>query len=302
MSTIKAFISYSWDNEEHKNWVLKFASDLVRHGVDVILDQWDLRLGDDLAFFMEQGLTSSHLVICVCSEQYVIKANANKNGVGYEKRIISAEMINGENKQFVIPVIKNNSSRRKLPTFLSNILFEDFDGHDYFDCYRRVIARVYNEDVNAKPVIGSNPFQDNSLSGLISAKLNLEENEYYNPAMSGTVSFDYKRHNGIFTIGAGPYEFNTMWTEAGYNSIHCYRDHVFRLGYKGGESSFPKYEDILLEYDFSSRARTVAIGEVVVLENAMHRFAAIKVIDIHRAVTDIDHMVEFEYKIYDVLG
>lgn len=41
----KAFISYAWDNEEHKNWVLKLASDLRHHGIDAILDQWDARLG-----------------------------------------------------------------------------------------------------------------------------------------------------------------------------------------------------------------------------------------------------------------
>lgn len=39
------------------NWVLKLATDLRKHGVDVFLDQWDARLGNDLAFFMEQGLT-----------------------------------------------------------------------------------------------------------------------------------------------------------------------------------------------------------------------------------------------------
>ena len=85
----KLFISYSWDNEindNHKKWVLKLASDLRHHGVDVILDQWDARLGNDLAFFMEQGLTESQLVICICSEQYVIKANNLKGGIGYEKR------------------------------------------------------------------------------------------------------------------------------------------------------------------------------------------------------------------------
>lgn len=48
MSHIDAFIFYSWDSDSHKARVLKLASDLRRHGVDVVLDQWDLRLGDDL--------------------------------------------------------------------------------------------------------------------------------------------------------------------------------------------------------------------------------------------------------------
>ena len=71
----KVFISYSWDTEngddEHKKWVRDLATKLRSHGVDVILDQFDLRLGDDLPFFMEQGLTISHLVICITAGHLV---------------------------------------------------------------------------------------------------------------------------------------------------------------------------------------------------------------------------------------
>lgn len=113
MSQIDAFISYSWDNESHKDWVLKLASDLRRHGVDVVLDQWDLRLGDDLAFFMEQGLGQSHIVICVCSDKYVDKANSGTGGAGYEKRILAADMISDANKRYIIPIIRNNQRKEK---------------------------------------------------------------------------------------------------------------------------------------------------------------------------------------------
>ena len=90
MNTIpKLFISYSHDSVEHKKWVLKLATDLRQHmGVDVTLDQWDLRAGSDLSLFMEQGLNDASLVLCVCSEQYVQKANAGTNGTGYEKMIM----------------------------------------------------------------------------------------------------------------------------------------------------------------------------------------------------------------------
>ena len=88
----KVFISYSWDTEngddEHKNWVRDLATKLRSHGVDVILDQFDLRLGDDLPFFMEQGLTTSHLVICICSEKYTEKANAAKKGLDTKREFL----------------------------------------------------------------------------------------------------------------------------------------------------------------------------------------------------------------------
>lgn len=39
----KVFVSYSHDNDAHKDWIMKLATDLRHHGVDIILDQWDLR-------------------------------------------------------------------------------------------------------------------------------------------------------------------------------------------------------------------------------------------------------------------
>ena len=32
----KVFFSYSWDNDEHRFWVLKLASDLIKNGIDVL--------------------------------------------------------------------------------------------------------------------------------------------------------------------------------------------------------------------------------------------------------------------------
>ena len=36
------FISYSWDNEDHKQWVLELANKLVKEGVNVLLDRYEL--------------------------------------------------------------------------------------------------------------------------------------------------------------------------------------------------------------------------------------------------------------------
>ena len=42
--TPKVFISYSWSSDE---LVLDLAKRLVAHGVDVVLDKWDLKEGND---------------------------------------------------------------------------------------------------------------------------------------------------------------------------------------------------------------------------------------------------------------
>lgn len=297
MEAIKAFISYSWDNEDHKNWVKKLATDLRSHGVDAIVDQWT-RLGDDLSFFMEQGLTNSHLVICVCSVNYIKKANAGIKGVGYEKRILASEMLNSNNQQYVIPIIKGNNQTMKVPTFLSGLKYVDFDNGNYFDCYKELLERIYDEDLKKIPPLGTNPFVSSIISDQITTKLYLEKIKFQNPIFEGTVSFDYKRNSGSFTIGEGDYLFNTHWSECGNNTIYCYsNDNVSRVGYNPAYQEFPGFNDFI-KFDFSSRVKSVKVGEVVLLENHNHKFAALKIIKVVKKEEDIDHLLVFEYKIY----
>lgn len=57
------FISYSYDSKEHKEWFFALASRLMKNGVDIILDQRELRLGSDLLAFMEGGLSNDVAVM-----------------------------------------------------------------------------------------------------------------------------------------------------------------------------------------------------------------------------------------------
>lgn len=296
----KVFISYSWDNDEnnnHKDWVLKLATDLRHHGVDVILDQWDARLGNDLAFFMEQGLTDSQLVLCICSCKYVEKANIMKGGVGYEKRIISADLISESNKGYVIPIIRNNNCK-SVPMFLKGLKYADFsDDSRYLAVYGELLARIYNEDIKQKPSLGSNPFSISSISENISIITEIQNVEFCNPALEGEVEFDYKRNSGNFIIGTGIYTFKLSFSECGSQSIYCYRDYVLRVGYNPKYKDFPN-EKNLLEFDYSSRCKSLNIGEIIIIENMANQFAAIKILDVKKNTFDIDHLVKFAYKIY----
>ena len=294
---MKVFVSYSHDSEEHKEWVAKLAGNLRSHGVDVILDRWDLRLGDDLPFFMENGLSESNLVLVICSSLYVEKANAGKCGTGYEKRILSADMLSGEKNNFIIPIIRNNQDKQ-VPNFLKGLLYIDFTSDDdYYSQYRQLLARICNQDVKEKPALGKNPFDNGDLSIIINKNLELEKIQFSNISLEGKVCFDYSANNGIFTIGTGEYAFRTMWTTASHSSIHCYKDCVKRLGYNATFTRFPTFHEIT-QFDFSSRARCVKIGQVFVLENNNNNFAAIKVLNIQLSGNDQNNYVEFEYKIY----
>lgn len=294
------FISYSHDTDDHKSWVRKLVDYLCGHGVDVVLDQYNLRLGDDLPFFMEQGLSNSQLVLCICSDSYVEKANAGKGGAGYEKKIMSADLMKDATKDYIIP-IKRNNEKNKMPIFLSGSLYIDFDDDaTFFQKYKELLKRIYDEDIKKRPPLGENPFHTKKISERIAAKLEIEKIEYYNPLLTGQVSFDYKKNSGHYVIGTGEFVFNTSWSECGINSIYCYKDSIKRIGYNSDFIDWPDINEIEL-FDFSSRVRAIQVGQIVVLENHNDKFAAIKITKVFCNNVDINHRLEFDYKIYEDL-
>ena len=294
MDNPTVFISYSHDNDAHKDWVKKLAADLRSHGVNAILDQWDLRLGADLRFFMENGLSASALVLCICSENYVKKVNEGKGGSGYEGMIMTQSLLRDANTEYVIPVVRNNSSAQKVPMAFGSKQYIDFnDDSQYVGKYQELLERIYGEDSKKKPPLGKSLFSED-LGIQIATKTKIESVQYRAPAMEGTVTFRFDNNNGVYTIGSGDYAFDTRWSRAGNNSIHAYG----LIGYNAGAKEFPELQDIM-GFDFSSHSRTIRTGDIVIFENMKRHFAAIKMGTVKSAGhgSPYDEMI-FEYKIY----
>ncbi len=158
MTTPKAFISYSHDSQEHKKWVLEFATRLRHTGVDAILDQWELKPGDDLPHFMERHLASADRVLMICTTRYVDQANAGAGGVGDEKMIVTADLLKTIDSNKVIPIIRQ-AGTRNLPTFLRSKVFLDFSREDEFEFSFDELARtLHNAPLFVKPEVANNPF------------------------------------------------------------------------------------------------------------------------------------------------
>ncbi len=290
------FISYSHDNDEHKEWVLKLASDLTRHGVKVIFDQWDLRLGEDLRFFMEDGLSDARLVLCICSEDYVKKVDGGEKGSGYEGMIITQSLLKNAKSEYIIPIIRNNSTEKKTPTAFGSKAYIDFSDDDlYINKYTELLERIWGEDIKKKPLLGQNPFSNN-LANEIETKTKIESVLYHSSTMNGDITFRYDNNNGKYIIGDGEYAFETQWSRSGNNSIYAYGN----IGFKDNETEFPEFNKIY-EYDFSSRARTIKTGQIVIFKNSNGHFAAVKVGEVkssnHGNPYDI---MTFQYHIYEV--
>lgn len=159
MSIPKVFISYSHESQEHKKWVLDLAVRLRNNGVDAIIDQWELRPGDDLPHFMETNLASADYVVMVCTEKYVEKANAGTGGVGYEKMIVTADLLSRIDSNKVVPIVKQYGTS-KLPNFLKTKLFVNFSSDsDYEFSFDELVRTFHKSPLFEKPEIGNNPFQ-----------------------------------------------------------------------------------------------------------------------------------------------
>ena len=155
----KIFISYSHDSAEHRRWVSELGAKLRHNGVDAILDQWDLGPGDDVTQFMERGIIDSDRVLVVCTDQYVRKANAVEGGVGYERMIVTAQLVQDLGTNKFIPVIRQASRQEKTPTFLGTRVYIDFRNDGQFESeFEKLIRELHRMPVVEKPPLGKNPF------------------------------------------------------------------------------------------------------------------------------------------------
>lgn len=158
MSIPRVFISYSHDSQEHKKWVLDLATRLRNTGIDAILDQWELTPGADIPHFMETQLASANYILMICTDTYVEKANSGVGGVGYEKMMITAEVMKSIESTKVIPIIKQTGTRN-VPTFLQSKYSINLSNADSFEFnYDELIRKFHNAPLYEKPEIGNNPF------------------------------------------------------------------------------------------------------------------------------------------------
>lgn len=159
MSAPKVFISYSHDSADHKAWVLKLASDLRTKGIDVTLDQWDLTPGQDMSLFMQNGVENADRVLLICSETYVEKADGGSGGVGYERLIVTVEVVRAIDTRKFIPVIRSNTSSKTTPTFVGPRLYVDFRNDlQYEEKLEELSREIHGTPATAKPPLGPNPF------------------------------------------------------------------------------------------------------------------------------------------------
>lgn len=158
----KIFISYSWESDEHKDWVRLLSERLTQNGVNVRLDQWHIVPGQSLTQFMEIEVQTCEFVLVVCTKEYCRKSLARSGGVGYEQQIITGNIVGGKPREHFIPLIRDGEfdpgPECSIPAQFMGIYAIDMrDGADSDQSNEFLLRAIYRQPVATPPAIGPRP-------------------------------------------------------------------------------------------------------------------------------------------------
>ncbi|QFT78225.1 toll/interleukin-1 receptor domain-containing protein [Erythrobacter sp. THAF29] len=158
----RLFVSYSWTSSRHEDWVLQLASDLKSNGVDVVLDKWHLKVGQDAHEFMEQMVRSGELdkIILVCDRKYVERANRREGGVGVESQVITQQLYEDVKQTKIAGIVTEavETDQPMVPNFLLNRLWIDFrDPSSYGVSLQNLLRWIFDKPLYREPEIGPRP-------------------------------------------------------------------------------------------------------------------------------------------------
>jgi hypothetical protein len=151
----KVFISYSWDDESHREWVRKFATRLRDDGIETVLDRWHAVPGDQLGDFMERVVRESDFVLCVCTPKYKEKSDQRGGGVGYEGDVMTGEVFVNRNQRKFIPVLRKDEWKNSAPSWLLGKYFIDLRGDPYSEQNYQDLLTTLQGQRETPPPIGN---------------------------------------------------------------------------------------------------------------------------------------------------
>ena len=239
---------------EQRDYVEEVARHLQSRSIAVFYDGFE-----EVGLWGRSGVEAFHAafaeqsayVVMFISEAYVSKAWPN-----HERRSALSRMIK-EKDEYILPVRFDGTRVPGLPT---DIIYE---------CAQERTPAQLATMIAQK--LGVQPFAGKA-SQVPPPRMTSE---------TGEVVFDYSSFNGRYVIGSGVLEFETMWTKASDTDIHIYNDprSINGVALARRCTSMSQVRDAS-SLDYTSRTRTPALGQIVVLRNIEGFYAALQVLGI----------------------
>jgi TIR domain len=136
------FVSYSWDDDQHKEWVLNLASRLRDDGIDAVIDQTHLDPGGDTPEFMERSIRDSRFVLVVCTEPYKERFDRRRGGAGYEGHIMTAQIVKKAGVNKFIPILRRGTWDSAMPTALEGLFGADLSKDSDAE-YKKLVKHLH---------------------------------------------------------------------------------------------------------------------------------------------------------------
>lgn len=252
MNTYEVALSFAGEQREY---VEKVALTLQSRGISVFYDEfekvrlWGKNQGEEFQRIYEQD---AGLVVMFISQAYVEKAWPR-----HERRSALNRAIQ-ESKEYVLPVRFDDT---EVPGLIGDVAYlkaEDYSPSE--------LAAMVAEKLGVK-------IFDGKASNVPPPRMT---------SLSGEAVFDYSNYNGRYILGRGLLEFETQWSKADNRSIHVYNDPPSINGIALGHREWTTIDQIVNAglLDYTSRARTPRVGQIVMFRNKHGFYAAAHLMEV----------------------
>jgi hypothetical protein len=152
---IRVFISYSHDSPEHMDMVLGLSDRLRDHGIDCLIDQYEISPSEGWPRWTMKQVEDSRFVLIVCTEPYYRRVRGTEEtgkglGAKWEGAIITQELYDSEaNNNKFIPLLFSANDLPYIPVHLRGATRYILD-EDYEELYRHLT----NQPKRVKPALG----------------------------------------------------------------------------------------------------------------------------------------------------
>lgn len=159
MTSPRVFISYAWESDEYRDWVLQLAKRLRQDGVDARLDRWHLEAGESIVAFMNREVRHAERVLVLCSPSYRQKVHQTEDGAGisgsgWEAGLLAGQAFVNRASGKCIPVLAQGAWQDAAPDFLIGTDYVDLSDSDQFEEeYRRLLEHITRQKAKA-PLLG----------------------------------------------------------------------------------------------------------------------------------------------------
>ena len=152
------FVSYSWDSQEHQEWVLRLSADLrEKYRVYTLLDKYN-RGGQELTEFMRNGLKRAHRVLIIGTPEYKKKIDRTSGGAKFEDQVITIELYHEMDTHKFIPVLREGSFSESFSKLIETRVGYDMSNDAQYDQkLQELAADIWGCPMNIAPALGPKP-------------------------------------------------------------------------------------------------------------------------------------------------